>query len=542
MNIDPIQLEERCVHLQDTLRGIARGRAVPAALIDAVMDLGRDARSAGRGDLAVPVLDMLVALAPREARAWRLLGFAYGEEQRMPEAVRAFSQAAVLDPNDPLAAFGHAQSSLDAGFAAAGLFEHALALAPGDLAAVNGWASALAAQGERGAAESLLEDTLRRHPDWLLGHKTLSALRWTSGEAQAFARSYAAACEVQPRNLSLRLAWFSALAQTRDWEAARKIIEDGERHIGDCPAFAISRAFLAGESGDVACAEEWFARTAAIRDDVLGMAHLRHCLRTGQLGRAESLALDLLKGRSAPMIWPYLSLIWRLQGDARAQWLDGAPPYIRAFDLHYSPRELEELKLVLCRLHTARAPHLEQSVRGGTQTDVDRQLFFRAEPEIQTVRARVCAAIREYVAGMPAPEPAPTPALASALGRAPAAASLPGHPLLGLQRGRILFSGSWSVRLEPKGHHVSHTHPKGWISSALYVSLPSAAELGAAPAGWIRFGVPPKELGLNLAGLGQLEPKPGRLVLFPSTMWHETLPFDDGERLVVAFDVMRPRS
>jgi hypothetical protein len=24
-------------------------------------------------------------------------------------------------------------------------------------------------------------------------------------------------------------------------------------------------------------------------------------------------------------------------------------------------------------------------------------------------------------------------------------------------------------------------------------------------------------------------------------MWHETLPFDAGERLVIAFDVMRPR-
>jgi hypothetical protein len=72
--------------------------------------------------------------------------------------------------------------------------------------------------------------------------------------------------------------------------------------------------------------------------------------------------------------------------------------------------------------------------------------------------------------------------------------------------------------------------------------LPSSAELGAAPAGWIRFGVPPQDLGLNLPALGQFEPKAGQLVLFPSTMWHETLPFDDGERLVVAFDVMRPRN
>jgi hypothetical protein len=64
--------------------------------------------------------------------------------------------------------------------------------------------------------------------------------------------------------------------------------------------------------------------------------------------------------------------------------------------------------------------------------------------------------------------------------------------------------------------------------------------MGPAPAGWIRFGQPPPELGLDLPHTAQLEPRPGRLVLFPSTMWHATVPFEEGERLVVAFDVRPP--
>jgi tetratricopeptide (TPR) repeat protein len=462
-----------------------------------------------------------VAHAPRDAAGWQRLGFAYGENQCIPEAVAAFAQAAALDPGDPLTAFGHAQSCLDAGYPAAELFTHARTLAPGNLATVAGRAAALAAEGDPDAAEALLADTLRCHPDWLAGHKQLATMRWTAGDSQHFARSYAAACAAQPHNLPLRLAWFSALAQAHHWEAALAIIAQGEALLGAAPALAAARAVLAAESGDLECAEQWFERTASIRDDALGIAHLRHCLRTAKLKQAERLALDLLKGRSAPMIWPYLSIIWRLRGDARAAWLDGAPPYIRVFDLDFSVAELDALAAVLRRLQTRRAAHLEQSVRGGTQTDTDRQLFFRAEPEIQHVRAKVDAALREYVAGMPAP--------------------VPGHPLLGAPRGRLLFSGSWSVRLTAQGHHVSHTHPNGWISSALYVALPQPAQLGPAPAGFIRFGVPPARLGLNVGGFGQFEPKPGRLILFPSTMWHETLPFDDGERLVIAFDVMRPR-
>ncbi len=475
-------------------------------------------RPANRGPLQV-ALDA-VDLAPGDAAAWRNLGFAYGEEQRIPEAVHAFAKAAALDPHEPLTAFAHARSSLDAGLPAADLFTHALSLRPDDLAAVNGRAAALAAEGEPAAAEALLAQTLLKHPDWLLGHKNLAALRFTCGDSQAFAKSYAPACDAQPKNLPLRLAWFSALAQARDWDAALKIVADGEALIGEATAFAAARAYVAAESGDLDRAEEWFARTANVKDEVLMMAYMRHCLRGRRLEQAEGLALQLVRGRSAAMAWPYLSLIWRLRGDPRAQWLDGAPPYIRAFDLPFTAGELQDLAAVLRRLNTARAPYIEQSVRGGTQTDTDRQLFFRAEPEIQAVRAKVQAAIREYVAGMPAPQS--------------------GHPLLGVPRGRTRFSGSWSVRLTAQGHHISHTHPKGWISSALYVALPEAADLGPAPAGWIRFGVPPTSLGLALPSLAEVEPRPGRLVLFPSTLWHETLPFDRGERLVIAFDVARP--
>jgi hypothetical protein len=35
-------------------------------------------------------------------------------------------------------------------------------------------------------------------------------------------------------------------------------------------------------------------------------------------------------------------------------------------------------------------------------------------------------------------------------------------------------------------------------------------------------------------------PKAGRLAIFPSTMWHATEPFAEGERLTVAFDIAIP--
>ena len=68
-----------------------------------------------------------------------------------------------------------------------------------------------------------------------------------------------------------------------------------------------------------------------------------------------------------------------------------------------------------------------------------------------------------------------------------------------------------------------------------------AALLGEGEQGWLKLGEPQAELGLGLAPFRTVEPKAGRLVLFPSTMWHGTIPFAAGERMTVAFDVARPQ-
>jgi hypothetical protein len=99
------------------------------------------------------------------------------------------------------------------------------------------------------------------------------------------------------------------------------------------------------------------------------------------------------------------------------------------------------------------------------------------------------------------------------------------------------------VRLSDAGFHTDHVHPQGWFSSALYLALPETLGRGAGKedhAGWLSLGEA-RDLAPGLEPLRLIEPKPGRLVLFPSTMWHGTRPFSAGERLTVAFDIARPR-
>lgn len=454
-----------------------------------------------------------------DSTAMRARGFALREAQSYAAAEALFARAAVRFPSDPALAFGLAQTRYELGYPAAELFARAQLLAPGNLDLTRNYALALISEGQPDQARGLLEAELAQRPDWLAGHKALATLGWTSGNRVHFSDHLAPACRAQPSNAALWLAWFGNLAQARDWSGALAVLDEAERHLGVTPALQVSRLFVAVES-DAPEAAELIAATAGFRGDVSSLCRIRHALRVGDPGLAEVEALAQTNGPSAMLYWPYLSLAWRLQRDERAEWLDQPDILIRALDSGFSPAELTELAELLRGLHTAAVPYLEQSVRHGTQTD--RSVLLRRETPLQRAKTRLVDLIRDYVAALPPHDPA--------------------HPLLSAPREHLLIEGSWSVRLTRQGHNVPHTHAMGWISTAFYVALPEAEQLGAPPAGHIAFGTPPPELGLDLQPYRTIAPQPGRLAVFPSTMWHSTVPFDDGERLVIAFDIRRPKA
>ena len=500
------------------------GRAPPSDdLVAEVLAHVRAMLSRGEGAGVAGLLDTLIQRRGATAQALELLGHAHRQAQDLGAAGRAFAAARRLAPTEPMLALAAAQTDYERGVSAAGDFlEAADLLAPGHpdarRAALRNAAQAMAADGDAAGAEALLQRELAQRPDWLDGHRVLASLLWVTGAGDRFADSYAAALAGQPDHRPLWLGWFQALAQVRDWPRAAEVLDRAEAACGDGPDLRAARMFVATESG--APAEE-VSRLLDLSGDLQGdgvnLCRVRALLRQGRGAEVVQLALPLTRGPSAMTFWPYLSLAWRLTGDGRAAWLDGDPPLARAVDVDLDGRERRDLAARLRELHTLSRPYAEQSVRGGTQTD--RSVLLRDEPLFRRLRRKLLDAMAAYVADLPPHEE--------------------GHPLLGLRRDRLLIEGSWSVRLAGQGYNVAHTHPVGWLSSAFYVSLPPLEQMGPAPAGWIAFGEPPPELGLPLKAYAEIEPRPGRLAVFPSYMWHCTRPFVDGERLVVAFDARR---
>jgi hypothetical protein len=240
---------------------------------------------------------------------------------------------------------------------------------------------------------------------------------------------------------------------------------------------------------------------------------MRHLLRKGEPARVSALH-GQMSAAVAREAWPYLSAAWRMLDDARARWLDGEE-LIKVVDFGADWPVLEPLTETLRDFHHASSQPLDQSVQGGTQTDG--LLLRKLEPTIKALRKRFEREIEAYIAALRPRDAA--------------------HPLLGSVPRDPRVVGAWSVRLAGGGFHTDHVHTHGWLSSAFYVALPSPVPDDAADAGFLTLGQPQSEIGTGLGPLRSIEPKPGRLVLFPSTLWHGTRPFAAGERLTVAFDV-----
>ncbi|MGL5838403.1 MAG: putative 2OG-Fe(II) oxygenase [Sphingorhabdus sp.] len=484
--------------------------------IDAATDFAIDANAGRRADLTLALLEPLADRVPGNAKIWQLLGLAWREEQVMEKAVTAFEKAATLAPQDARIALGKAQIAYDTGKPAAALFQQIRNVAPQDGELALSTAAALVQEGRIEIGEALIEELIARNPGWLRGHDWLATTRWMMGDRESFACSYAKVVDAFPADKALRMGWYRVAARSGQWTHAERIIADARAHIGDHIEFDAAEAHIATETGDHDRAERLFSKLKMLNDPSIAIAHIRHSLSIKRFDHADALTQTWLKTPAASSFWPYMSIIWRLTHNAKAGWLDGEPPFIRVFDLNINSEQLSDLTLLLRGLHRMRHHPPEQSLRGGTQTQG--HLFLRLEPELQALKALILDAVREYVAWLPPFHE--------------------DHPFLGTVRKGLHFEGAWSVRLMAQGFHVVHTHPLGWISSAFYVAIPEAA--GTMQAGWLQLGAPPPDLQTGLLPYCAIEPKPGRLVLFPSTMWHGTVPFDDGERLTVAFDMRVP--
>lgn len=476
-----------------------------------------------RGDhpeILLPAARQLATKYPSDARMHQLHGLAARAAQHSGEACGAFGIAARLAPGDPLIAHSQARSALEAGWNSLALFEKAAALAPQDGSVLLGLAAARLHDQSPQAAVEMLDALIEANPLWIDGHRDLARVRAQLGlDPDA---SLSQALRQHPSEAELHFLKIAIALEAANPEHAQLAIQEAKSRLGENPRLTLLEAHAYSELGNVTKADRLFATLEGGQSIAVASLYARHLLRAGQPDRATLLLEPLVAEDYDHLLWPYLSLAWRLTGSAEWAQQEGDDSFVGVYDLADRIKDLEGLIDHVRRLHFGTAQPLDQSVRGGTQTDGN--LLLREDAAVKELRSLIVETVEHHVAQLP-PHIGP-------------------HPTRIQDRSPIRFSGSWSVRLQDAGFHTDHVHSKGWVSSALYLALPPTVTDGSSGrcephAGWLSLGES-RDLVPQLEPLRLIQPKVGRLVLFPSSMWHGTRPFPSGERMTIAFDIARP--
>lgn len=496
-------------------------------ILEAHLNRAIAASQAGVHDQAVDAAAAGLKRFPGDARLLAAKAMALKNADRIGEALDVFALAVAADPARAMTRHNQAVT-----LRAACRFDEACeAYAEAHRLGIAGaqfhanWAAA-ALEAERiDEAESLYLQALTDDPALDEARKALTRIRIEYRDGEGAFAHYEEATRRQPGNACLWLNWANALIANRRMADALEVANRALASHASVPELQGLKAFADGMLGDAASALDSLEALLAGGDSQSPVAGLitQLAFRAGRPERAAEILEQRVANDPADQLsWSMLGLAWRLLDDPREHWLFDYDRLVMVAEVPSPDGDLDpadyarEVAALLDPLHVTRSEPGDQSLRGGTQTSA--ALFSRPDPAIQRFREAVSMAAAGAVAKLP---------------------DDPGHPFLSRKSLRFGFSGSWSVRLLAGGHHAAHVHPQGWMSSAYYARLPDSDEQASSQhEGWIHFGVPSDQFGIVLPPRRIVEPQPGRLVLFPSYMWHGTIPFQSGDRLTAAFDFL----
>jgi uncharacterized protein (TIGR02466 family) len=514
-------------HTDEAITSYSEAIRILPNYVEALRNLALCYSKTGRFDEAFDSLQRCVEIRPTDATAWFAMGNVRREQGDFEGAIVGFEKALELQPDfadahhnlgvclrlqhRPDEALEHYQAAQKLGLDRAEL-HHNLGNAFIDIQ-------------EADPAIDAYREALRRNPGDPETHRNLNSLLWQQDLLDDYLESYKEVLQASPEAEELRIAYATALNQKDSFEEAEAVLRDGLQYTTGSSALRSLLAYTMEGQGRWEEALKMHETATSLPDTIpnqlisYGRALLA-CQKPDEALRQVQAGAALTPFNQRALA--YLGLCWRLLGDERDAVLNDYDNLVRPYEIPvpegYAGAEEfnQRLQAVLEPLHIGLRHPAEQTLRGGSQTSGN--LFDRRDPEIVALMAALATCVEDYI------------------GRFPVNGE---HPLFMRRSDSFEFSASWSVRLANCGYHTMHTHPLGWISSAYYVQVPQAVSVGDEHGGGIKFGEPDIDIGEAGEARLKIQPSAGRLVLFPSYMWHGTVPFESDEpRMTTPFDVV----
>lgn len=474
--------------------------------ISLVLDRARYLLDRGRTGKAREVLVEAIASGLDDAPLRSLLGLVLHQLGDLSGCERELRQAVRLAPGDGAAEFAHASicNRLGNEAEAEAAVRRAIAAGLDDAPPYLLLGRILTKQGRLAEAQSAWRAAIRRDPASAQGQRELAELVW-----------------MQTGDLAKARAELDAAPQTAEIVAITVHLLQGAGALKEAYALAAARAARDPSLQILA------ARAALAIDPQAADRHLAAAPQGFSPARAKAeIETDLALGRTAQAVrraealhaarprdqhaCALLATAWRLAGDPRYRALYDYDRLVGRYRIDppqgWSSLDsyLGDLGRALDEIHGPLTHPMDQSLRHGSQTM--RGLSDYPHPAIRALFGALDPPIRRHLAA------------------------------LGATQQDYAIASAWSVRLNSGGFHINHVHPEGWISSAFYVRLPAQLQ---GTEGFLKFGEPGPPTLPPLPEEHVVKPEPGLLVLFPSYMWHGTVPFSSPDkRLTCAFDIV----
>ncbi len=507
----------------------AAGQPIAKPVLDALEGLATALLTQGRPAEALPFLQAEVDAGSRDLRLLFLQAQIYRALGQPEAALEIFEQCVKDHPQNP-----SLRHNLAAGYADLQMWPEAeQASAESFRLGARGEAPwlvrgrALTGLGRLSEGENVYRQAVEQGiagPDI---HRDLSQLIWMqTGDLKDASAPQRAVLAKVPLDLGAITALAKLHQVAGDLDGAQAVVQKALRGGAKDASLHLLLADINLTLGDAASSRAEAERAMALNPEHPGV-WARLCDADLALGRpdtAVAIIEDILSFDPHNVTaTARLATAYRLMGDPRYKALYDYQAYVQAYEIETPdgwsslPAYLSDLSALLTRLHSFQKQPFDQSLRNGSQTS---QNFLRStDPILQAFFKAIDAPIRAHMQ------------------RVSESPGILGRRNLGDYR----IAGSWSVFLRPEGFHADHIHHEGWISSAFYVEVPT--QVSPDPkAGWIKFGEPGQPTQPKLGPEHYIQPKPGTLALFPSYMWHGTVPFTSPERrITIAFDVV-PRT
>lgn len=521
------------------------------------------AQKANRPDIGLTRIESAITLVPLNPEYLNTKAGLFVTAHDFPKARKAYAQSVLIKPDHlpTCRSFGQFLIHTSDPVAAIQVFETALKSAPNDKQLKTGLAiamkDALRSQEALAIVEGLdagLEHAYLRgqiyfqlsrsqdaitayvraleHPPTMIpALKNIFQIYWMRdewNEAEILIES------LKPiKDTAMLLTISRAYRDADDVKSAQKIMDDATQQCGNDPYFMAEQARIKLAMQDTEGA--WDAALAALSakpGDIALMECLADCaMASGRPDDAMNAAHGALEVLPNNQYWIAMKYTAGRAMGQNYRYYANCEDFVQAYELTppqgYATIEAFNLvlKKTLSSLHEFTNHPLDQSLREGSQTSFDlRQIDH---PVLNAFFEMLDTPIRAYM-DMLGTHVRGTDSM---------------HPLMRRNTKEYRLTGSWSVQLKTGGFHVNHVHPEGWISSAYYVDVPSEVETSEDKAGWIHFGEPPwtvkDKTGKIMGPEKYVKPKVGTLVLFPSYLWHGTIPLqENGARMTLPFDVV----